>query len=75
MSDILELSAAQAAEAIAAGSLSGGELFDLYRSRADADRTAGEDGLNCFTWVAPDVSQGATVVFTVPGAVSVSLHA
>ena len=26
-------------------------------------------------WVDPDVTQGATVVFTVPGAISVSLHA
>jgi aspartyl-tRNA(Asn)/glutamyl-tRNA(Gln) amidotransferase subunit A len=52
MSDILELSAAQAAAAIAAGSLSAGELFELYRSRAAADEAAGADGLNCFTWVA-----------------------
>jgi aspartyl-tRNA(Asn)/glutamyl-tRNA(Gln) amidotransferase subunit A len=52
MSDILELSAAQAAAAIAAGSLSATELFEFYRSRAAADEAAGEDGLNCFTWVA-----------------------
>jgi len=54
MSDILELSAAQAAAAIAAGSLSATELFDFYRSRAAADEAAGEDGLNCFTWVAEE---------------------
>jgi aspartyl-tRNA(Asn)/glutamyl-tRNA(Gln) amidotransferase subunit A len=54
MSDVIELSAAAAAEQIAAGSLSAGELFDAYRARAAADRTAGEDGLNCFTWVAED---------------------
>ncbi len=52
--DVLELSAAQAAEQIAAGSLSAGELFDAYRARAAADRDAGDAGLNCFTWVAPD---------------------
>ena len=52
--DVLELSAAQAADAIAAGSLAADELFDAYRSRAAADRAAGEDGLNCFTWVAAE---------------------
>jgi len=55
--DVLELSAAQAADAIAAGSLSAAELFDAYRARAAADRAAGAAGLNCFTWVAGD---GAT---------------
>jgi aspartyl-tRNA(Asn)/glutamyl-tRNA(Gln) amidotransferase subunit A len=50
--DALELTAAAAADAIAAGSLSADELFDAYRARAAADRAAGEDGLNCFTWVA-----------------------
>jgi|HubBroStandDraft_2_1064218.scaffolds.fasta_scaffold04693_6 aspartyl-tRNA(Asn)/glutamyl-tRNA(Gln) amidotransferase subunit A len=52
MSDLLSLSAAQAADAIAAGSLSASELFEVYRTRAAADRAAGADGLNCFTWVA-----------------------
>jgi aspartyl-tRNA(Asn)/glutamyl-tRNA(Gln) amidotransferase subunit A len=50
--NIIGLSAAEAAREIAAGSLASGELFEAYRSRATADRTAGEDGLNCFTWVA-----------------------
>jgi aspartyl-tRNA(Asn)/glutamyl-tRNA(Gln) amidotransferase subunit A len=50
--DVLELSAARASAAIAAGTLSAGELFDVYRERAAADREAGEAGLNCFTWVA-----------------------
>src|SRR5579871_2451493 len=50
--ELLSLSAAQAAERIAAGELSGDELFALYRGRAAADRAAGEEGLNCFTWVA-----------------------
>jgi aspartyl-tRNA(Asn)/glutamyl-tRNA(Gln) amidotransferase subunit A len=52
--EILDLSAAQAAEQIAAGSLDAGELFEAYRARAAADRAAGEDGLNCFTWVADE---------------------
>jgi aspartyl-tRNA(Asn)/glutamyl-tRNA(Gln) amidotransferase subunit A len=55
--DVLELSAAQAAEAIDAGSLSADELFERYRERAVADRGAGEDGLNCFTWVAERAPQ------------------
>jgi aspartyl-tRNA(Asn)/glutamyl-tRNA(Gln) amidotransferase subunit A len=52
--DIIALSAFQATQAIAAGSLSPDELFAAYRSRAASDRAAGEAGLNCFTWVAPD---------------------
>jgi aspartyl-tRNA(Asn)/glutamyl-tRNA(Gln) amidotransferase subunit A len=51
-SDLLELSAAQASEGIAAGEISADELFAFYRERAAADRAGGEDGLNCFTWVA-----------------------
>jgi len=47
-----ELTAAQAAGEIAAGSLSAAELFEAYRARAAADAAAGEHGLNCFTWVA-----------------------
>ena len=43
-----------ASEAIAAGALSAAELFEAYRARADADRDAGEQGLNCFTWVAEE---------------------
>jgi aspartyl-tRNA(Asn)/glutamyl-tRNA(Gln) amidotransferase subunit A len=52
--DVLSLSVAEATGEIAAGSLSGAELFEAYRLRAAADRAAGEDGLNCFTWVAPE---------------------
>jgi aspartyl-tRNA(Asn)/glutamyl-tRNA(Gln) amidotransferase subunit A len=52
--DTLDLSAAAAAAAIAAGSLSARELFDAYRDRAAADREAGQGGLNCFTWVADE---------------------
>jgi len=51
--ELIELSAASAAEAVAAGSLDAGELFEAYRARASDDRQAGEEGLNCFTWVAP----------------------
>src|SRR5438309_2330630 len=51
-SDIMELTALDAARAIEAGSLSGTELFEAYRVRAARDREAGEEGLNCFTWVA-----------------------
>jgi aspartyl-tRNA(Asn)/glutamyl-tRNA(Gln) amidotransferase subunit A len=53
-SDVLGLSAAAAAERIAAGELSPHELFETYRERAAADRAAGEEGLNCFTWVAEE---------------------
>ncbi|HEY2398638.1 MAG TPA: Asp-tRNA(Asn)/Glu-tRNA(Gln) amidotransferase subunit GatA [Solirubrobacteraceae bacterium] len=52
--DVLGLSARQAGEAIEAGSLDPLELFDAYRERAAADLAAGEDGLNCFTWVAAE---------------------
>ncbi|HEY7932917.1 MAG TPA: Asp-tRNA(Asn)/Glu-tRNA(Gln) amidotransferase subunit GatA [Solirubrobacteraceae bacterium] len=59
--DILNLTAVSAAEAIDTGELSAHELFETYRARAAADRAAGEDGLNCFTWVAEetDASHGA----------------
>jgi aspartyl-tRNA(Asn)/glutamyl-tRNA(Gln) amidotransferase subunit A len=46
VSEILELTAAAAAERVRAGELDPGELFDAYRERA-----AAED-LNAFTWVA-----------------------
>jgi aspartyl-tRNA(Asn)/glutamyl-tRNA(Gln) amidotransferase subunit A len=50
--EILDLSATAAADAIGSGSLAAEELFEVYRARAAADRAAGEQGLNCFTWVA-----------------------
>jgi aspartyl-tRNA(Asn)/glutamyl-tRNA(Gln) amidotransferase subunit A len=56
--DIVDLSATAAAAAIDAGSLSARELFEAYRGRAAADRGAGDDGLNCFTWVAPETPGG-----------------
>jgi aspartyl-tRNA(Asn)/glutamyl-tRNA(Gln) amidotransferase subunit A len=52
VAESIELSAAQAAQRIAAGELSGEELFDAYRVRAAADE------LNCFTWVAPEYPAG-----------------
>ncbi|MHB8532063.1 MAG: Asp-tRNA(Asn)/Glu-tRNA(Gln) amidotransferase subunit GatA [Solirubrobacteraceae bacterium] len=52
VSDIIALSAAQAAEQVAAGALCAAELFEAYRARAAADAAAGAEGLNCFTWVA-----------------------
>jgi aspartyl-tRNA(Asn)/glutamyl-tRNA(Gln) amidotransferase subunit A len=59
VSDVLELSAFAASEAIAAGDISAGELFEAYRERAHGDRAAGGQGLNCFTWVAEDEPDGA----------------
>ena len=46
MTDILDLTAAQAAERVRAGELDPRELFEAYRERAAADE------LNAFTWVA-----------------------
>jgi aspartyl-tRNA(Asn)/glutamyl-tRNA(Gln) amidotransferase subunit A len=46
MSELLALSAAQAAKAVHAGELDRAELFEAYRARAAADE------LNAFVWVA-----------------------
>ena len=54
--EIIGLSAAQAAREIAGGSLAPGELFEAYRARA-ASHIGGE-GLNCFTWVAEEQASG-----------------
>jgi aspartyl-tRNA(Asn)/glutamyl-tRNA(Gln) amidotransferase subunit A len=45
MTEILNLTAAQAAERVRAGDVSSSELFELYRERARADE------LNAFLWV------------------------
>jgi aspartyl-tRNA(Asn)/glutamyl-tRNA(Gln) amidotransferase subunit A len=45
---VLELTAAQAAEAIRAGDLDADEYFDFYRRRAEVDE------LNAFTWLAKE---------------------
>jgi aspartyl-tRNA(Asn)/glutamyl-tRNA(Gln) amidotransferase subunit A len=69
--DVLALSARAAADAIETRSLAPRELFDAYRERAAADVSAGEDGLNCFTWVASEAPAGddATPLGGVPLAV------
>ncbi len=46
MTDVLALTAAQAAAAVAVGELDRAELFEAYRARAEADE------LNAFLWVA-----------------------
>jgi aspartyl-tRNA(Asn)/glutamyl-tRNA(Gln) amidotransferase subunit A len=56
--ELLGLSAREAAAAISSGSLSAHELFEAYRSRAASDREARADGLNCFTWVAEQAAGG-----------------
>ena len=51
MSDVLALSAAQAAQRVRAGELAPGELWEAYRERA-----AAED-LNAFLWLAEDAPE------------------
>ncbi len=51
MSELIVLTAAQAAERIRAGEISAAELFEAYRQRAAADE------LNAFTWVAEAAPQ------------------
>ena len=53
MSELLDLTAAQAGERVRAGELSSAELFDFYRGRAR------RDDLGCFLWVAPEAAQTA----------------
>jgi aspartyl-tRNA(Asn)/glutamyl-tRNA(Gln) amidotransferase subunit A len=53
MTDVVGLSAAQAAERVRAGELSAGELWDAYRERAAAD------DLNAFLWLADDAPPAA----------------
>ncbi|MFL5957937.1 MAG: Asp-tRNA(Asn)/Glu-tRNA(Gln) amidotransferase subunit GatA [Solirubrobacterales bacterium] len=54
MSDPIDLTAAQAAEAIRTGDLDAAELFEAYRERAAAD------DFNAFTWVAGDAPSEAS---------------
>jgi aspartyl-tRNA(Asn)/glutamyl-tRNA(Gln) amidotransferase subunit A len=49
VSDLIDLTGAQAAEKIRAGELDAAELFDFYR-----DRAANHDDLNAFLWVPED---------------------
>jgi aspartyl-tRNA(Asn)/glutamyl-tRNA(Gln) amidotransferase subunit A len=67
--ELLSLSAAEAAEKVAAGEVSRDELFAFYRERAAADRAAAEGGLNCFTWVADGAGGGDGPLAGVPLAV------
>src|SRR6476661_5097377 len=53
MSDIVALTAAQAAAAVQTGDLDPGELFETYRARAAAD------DLNAYVWVAGEAATGA----------------
>jgi aspartyl-tRNA(Asn)/glutamyl-tRNA(Gln) amidotransferase subunit A len=67
MSELTDLSAAEAAAEIRAGEISSRELFDAYRERA-----AGDD-LNAYTWVADrppaEMPTGSTPLAGVPVAV------
>jgi aspartyl-tRNA(Asn)/glutamyl-tRNA(Gln) amidotransferase subunit A len=66
VSQLLDLTAAQAAERIRAGEISAGELFDVYRERARGDE------LNAFLWVseeAPPALDGDEPLGGVPLAV------
>src|SRR5438132_8501584 len=56
VAEVLALSAAEALAAIDARELDGGQVFNAYLERAEADREAGAEGLNCFTWVAREPS-------------------
>ena len=51
MSELIDLTAAQAAERIAAGEIAAADLFEAYRGRAAAD------DLNAFTWLAETAPQ------------------
>ena len=52
MSELIDLTAAQAAERISAGEIDAAELFEAYRQRAAADE------LNAFIWVAEAAPNG-----------------
>jgi aspartyl-tRNA(Asn)/glutamyl-tRNA(Gln) amidotransferase subunit A len=56
--EILAMSVSEAVATVHDGTLSTAELSQAYRDRAEADRSAGVDGLNCFLWVAPGAPRG-----------------
>ncbi|MBV9682956.1 MAG: Asp-tRNA(Asn)/Glu-tRNA(Gln) amidotransferase GatCAB subunit A, partial [Solirubrobacterales bacterium] len=60
MSELIDLTAAQAADRIGAGEISPAELFETYRQRAAADE------LNAFTWVAHAAPDGNGKVNNAP---------
>jgi aspartyl-tRNA(Asn)/glutamyl-tRNA(Gln) amidotransferase subunit A len=66
MTDLVDLTAAEAVDALRAGSFDARELFDAYRVRAAADE------LNAFTWVAdetPEMPDSSRALAGVPLAV------
>jgi aspartyl-tRNA(Asn)/glutamyl-tRNA(Gln) amidotransferase subunit A len=67
VSELIDLTAAQAAERIRAGDVSAEELFDAYRERA------AKDELNAFTWVAPTAPEGNGKAATPLGGVPIAV--
>jgi aspartyl-tRNA(Asn)/glutamyl-tRNA(Gln) amidotransferase subunit A len=66
MSDLVDLTAAEAVDALRARSFDARELFEAYRARASADE------LNAFTWVAdeaPEMPDSSSALAGVPLAV------
>jgi aspartyl-tRNA(Asn)/glutamyl-tRNA(Gln) amidotransferase subunit A len=61
MSDLVALSAADAARGVAAGEIDAAELFDAYRARAAADE------LNAFVWVAGAAPDGGALAGPLAG--------
>src|SRR5579871_6398412 len=67
VSDVLDLTAAEAARAVRAGELDADELFEVYRSRAaDSD-------LNAFTWMADRTPNGSDPAQAALGGVPVAV--
>src|SRR5579864_2364900 len=67
VSDVLDLTAAEAARAVRAGELDAGELFEVYRSRAQ------DSDLNAFTWLADRPSNGSDPAQAALGGVPVAV--
>ena len=67
MSDLIELTAAQAAERVRGGEIDAPELFEAYRMRAAAEE------LNAFTWVAERSPGGAAPAHAPLGGVPVAV--
>jgi aspartyl-tRNA(Asn)/glutamyl-tRNA(Gln) amidotransferase subunit A len=67
MTELIDLTAAQAAERISAGEIDAAELFEAYRQRAAADE------LNAFTWVAEAAPNGNGRVHGLLGGVPVAV--
>jgi aspartyl-tRNA(Asn)/glutamyl-tRNA(Gln) amidotransferase subunit A len=67
VSELLDLTAAQAAERIGAGEIAAAELFEAYRERAAADE------LNAFTWVAEAAPSRNGAVRTPLGGVPIAV--